>query len=113
MKMGYKPAFDDTILTPEHVSWHSFKRELKGPEGINIRFEGSKAKWNCSHRLTRPLTRKILRKYKEIDIEATLKIFETLGGSCDCEVVFNVEARFWETMGGGDLFITTEEKDKH
>lgn len=110
--MGYIGDEDEHVMTPEHVSWRAFKQALKGPDGINMRIEGAKAKWGCSHHRLRPLTRRILSRYEGIDIEATLKIFDELGGKCDCEVVFSVEDNFWKQMGGGEILIKAMEKDK-
>jgi hypothetical protein len=103
---------DERLMTPENIHWHTFLRQLKGPEGINLYFEGLKAKWSCSHHSLRPLTRKILAHFKDIDVDATLKVFSELRGKCDCEVVFNVEDAFWKQMGGGELLLKHTKKDK-
>jgi hypothetical protein len=103
---------DERLMTPENVQWHSFLRQLKGPDGIDLHFEGFKAKWNCSHHSVRPLTRKILTHFQGIDVDATLKVFTELRGKCDCEVVFNVEDAFWKQMGGGELLLKNTKKDK-
>lgn len=108
--MGCKLTDESRIMTPEHLSWHGFKQALKGPEGINLRIDGSKARWNCSHHGLRSLTRTILARYKDIDVEATLQIFDELGGRCDCEVVFTVEDTFWKVMGGGEVLLKKLEK---
>jgi|GEM_PF-2395356 len=105
-------ALDERIMTPENLRWHTFLRALKGSQGIDLHFEGFKAKWNCSHHRLRPLTRKILAQYPEIDVEATLKVFSELKGQCDCEVVFNVEDNFWKHMGGGELLLKGSKEDK-
>jgi len=105
-------ALDEHIMTPENLQWHSFLRALKGPHGINLHFEGFKAKWSCSHHRLRPLTRKILAQFPEIDVDATLAVFGELKGACDCEVVFNVEDNFWKHMGGGDLLLKGSKEEK-
>lgn len=110
--MDFSLADDERIMTPEHLQWHIFLRKLKGPDGIDLHFEGFKAKWNCSHHNLRPLTRSILASYQDIDVEATLKVFSALNGKCDCEVVFNVEDAFWKHMGGGDLILKGTKKER-
>jgi len=110
--MDSKSALDERIMTPENLRWHAFLRALKGPQGIDLHFEGFKAKWCCSHHRLRPLTRKILAQFPGVDVDATLTVFSELKGRCDCEVVFNVEDNFWKYMGGGELILKSPKEDK-
>lgn len=79
------------ILTPEHPRWDEFTEKLSGEEGCNFREKDGRTIWNCNGGKDRPFTRKILTEMAGIDIEATMEYFNSRGGYCDCEILFNVE----------------------
>jgi hypothetical protein len=80
------------LMTPNHELWDEFYQRLEGPEGCNFRNDDDgKTVWSCDGDMDKPLSRAILKKYKSVDIESTLQYFESHGGYCDCEVLFNVK----------------------
>ena len=66
------------IMTPNHDRWNEFVVDLKE---------------EIKHRdVTYKTTRAVLHRMKNIDIEETLKLFASLGGSCDFGVGLLVDA---------------------
>jgi len=64
------------IMNPNHERWDEFVTEMLK------RFEF------CDH--THRTTQAILQEMQGIDVDGTLKVFEIMGGYCDCEVILNV-----------------------
>jgi Protein of unknown function (DUF2695) len=61
---------------------------LEGPQGCNFQDdERGEATWKCD--TTLDMTRAWLRD-RGLDEEENIAFLESLGGHCDCEVVFNV-----------------------
>ena len=78
------------IMSPSHRRWEEFRDRLQGIEGCNFRKDdNNKTIWNCGG--NHLFSRTILKSMPEIDIEKTINYFETHGGYCDCEVLFNVD----------------------
>jgi hypothetical protein len=87
------------IMTPGHPRWREFTDLLRSPEGCDFREEGAseavsgekdkKIVWTChgDHRLSRA----ILERIGNIDIESSIAFFVARGGGCDCEILFNVD----------------------
>lgn len=89
---------DTSIMTPQHPRWSEFIERLQGPEGCNFGQDfGGQGRpvpgtfqRSCTQKTDRPFTRAILAKMEDIDIAASLAFFNSRGGYCDCEIVFNV-----------------------
>jgi len=79
------------IMTPDHPRWKEFLDHLVGPKGCNFRQkkpgDAKSTTWKCLHH--HAATKKILRMM-DFNVEGSISYFFTLGGCCDCEVVFNV-----------------------
>lgn len=72
------------IMNQEHPRWGEFMQKLEQavtPDGENIT--------GCQH--DHAHCRRILTEMGGVDIEKTIKSFESHGGYCDCEVILNVE----------------------
>ena len=80
-----------TTLTQKHPLWDEFCNRLYGKDGCNFQNDPEKGyTWKCSGN-DKTYARKILESLPNIDVEATLKYFESNGGYCDCEILFNVD----------------------
>lgn len=81
-------------LTSKHPKALEFKEALTGEKGCNFRKnEEGKIIWDCAgHEVPErhALSTALLTEMGGFDIAATLKHFDTRGGYCDCEVIFNV-----------------------
>ena len=78
------------VMTPQHERWDEFMDRLSGPEGCDFRMgENEKPTWNCSGEEDKPYARAILESIG-MDVAESLAYFESQGGYCDCEIVFNV-----------------------
>jgi hypothetical protein len=81
------------LMCPASPRWEQFIVRLDGPKGLNWRQE----KPGCLESLTsdckgnKDLAVEIMQDMGEIDIGASLALFEWCGGFCDCEISFNVE----------------------
>ena len=82
------------VMAPDHPRWDEFVERLEGPEGCDFTpaASGLGHEWTCSRDADRPLSRKILRAMglSEDAIAASFAYFDTRGGYCDCEVIYNV-----------------------
>jgi len=74
------------VMMPGHKKWRQFCNRLAGPEGCDFKDGG----WKCDSSLKRPFARKILADMGA-NVEASLLAFESSGGYCDCEILFNVD----------------------
>jgi hypothetical protein len=83
------------IMSPKHPRWEEFKERLEGPEGCNFQEKDpgnpATATWTCGGGEKKDFAAKILQSMPEIDIEGSLRFFESQDGWCDCEILFNVE----------------------
>ena len=84
-------------MTPEHPRWQEFVDKLEGSEGCNFRKdETEKIVWNCSDEDNHAKSRRILASMG-VEVDKSIEFFQTHGGHCDCEVLFNVKNRHdWE-----------------
>lgn len=82
------------LMTPNHPDWERFYGLLQGPEGCDFREdERGKITWRCAGGMDKSIATQILEKnFPGINVEASLAYFETRGGHCDCEIVFNVSS---------------------
>lgn len=78
------------IMDLGHPRWGEFVERLGGPEGIN--FHLASFHWTCDRSAERPKARMILGKIglDSESISASLRYFDEHGGSCDCQILFNV-----------------------
>lgn len=84
-------------MSPTHSRWDEFTERLEGEEGCNFRLDAKQMPiWNCKGGNNKDFATKILTTMKNIDIEASLKLFDGFGGHCDCEILFNVENSYQE-----------------
>ena len=75
------------ILTPQHDCWDIFVTKLNA----------ALTRQPCTDTPERPLTRKILTQLAQhdtLDVEATLRWFDSLDGYCDCEVLWHVVGKW-------------------
>jgi hypothetical protein len=78
-------------MNPQHPRWQEFVTRLEGPEGCNFRKDSSgKTTWNCKGGRDKRLAIAILQQMADIDLDASVNYFESNGGYCDCEILFNV-----------------------
>lgn len=90
------------IMTPGHPQWEIFVEVLMGPRGCNFHKGKKGPEWTCDSRIERPLTQAILKKwFPQVDIDETLVFFDSHGGYCDCEIIFNVENKYRSRQKGG------------
>jgi hypothetical protein len=73
-----------TILTPQSPRWKEFVNAL----GKACGFREDSDTWQCDHDYRR--AEKIMLAMGGIDIPRTLEYFQSNGGWCDCEILFNV-----------------------
>ena len=83
------------IMNPKHPDWDKFLERMEGKEGCNFKKnKKGQFSWTCRGGRDKTLATKILKsmqkKDKNIDIPTTLAYFDSRGGHCDCEIVFNV-----------------------
>ena len=75
-------------MTPENPEWRKFCERLGGPEACD--FKEDPFSWKCNGRTNRPFARKILRDMGA-NVAASLRYYDTHGGHCDCEILFNCD----------------------
>jgi hypothetical protein len=79
------------IMTPKHPLWKQFINRLAGPEGCNFQQDkGGSWSWKCKGGNDKSFATAILKTMDNIDIESSLEYFESKGGYCDCEILFNI-----------------------
>jgi hypothetical protein len=80
-----------TIMNPKHPRWDEFCERLAGSEGCNFKEDkDGNTTWKCNGGYDKSYAIRILQTMPEIDIEKTLKYFDSHGGHCDCEILFNI-----------------------
>lgn len=78
-------------MTPEHPRWKEFIGILDGPKGCNFREnEEGKTTWDCAAGNSKEHAYRILQDF-DVDVWNSLRYFDTHGGYCDCEIIFNVD----------------------
>jgi len=80
------------ILTMEQ--WREYFARLEGPEGCDFQ-ESPTLTWKCGGGMDKSLSEAILRKMglDENIVSDVLETVESLGGGCDCEILFNAAER--------------------
>ena len=82
------------IMTPEHPKWDEFCDRLEGKEGCNFKEnKNGKTTWKCKGENDKTFAKKLIKNFKGIDVEGSLRYFDEHGGHCDCEILFNVDPR--------------------
>lgn len=81
------------LMTPQHPKWEEFLVRLEGPEGCNFQEdEAGKISWKCKGGKDKSKAATILTTIPDIDIDKSLRYFESRGAYCDCEILFNLDA---------------------
>lgn len=80
-----------SLMTPENKRWEEFANLLFAR--CKFEGEGEETKWHCAGGEKKLGARAVLRKmgYKSAYIARSLAFFESQGGWCDCEILFNVD----------------------
>lgn len=74
------------IFTTKNRKWNLFLSKLE--TAVNIQGSGKSITWTCVGNYK--MTVEILKEFPEINIQNTLEYFRSLGGCCDCEILFNI-----------------------
>ena len=74
--------------------WQEYFKRLEGPEGCDFKWEGpgeTNASWKCAGGNDKSYSEAILTAMglDERTINEALECVHSLGGHCDCEVLFN------------------------
>lgn len=90
----------------EEPQWNYFFNELQGPNGCDFKEEPKKdnpeethTTWRCKGGMDKSFAAAILAKMDGVSTEtgwAVLTYVESLGGHCDCEIIFNAVERIYE-----------------
>jgi len=83
------------VMTRDNTRWEEFCDRLAGPEGCNPRKDSTgKDTWTCSGDDHFGSARAILTRmgFSAEQVAASLTYFESQGGFCDCEILFNMAA---------------------
>lgn len=79
------------VMTPDHARWEEFCNRLSGPEACDFKADPvSGFTWKCKGGMDKTFAEAILPDF-DVDVPASLAFFESHGGHCDCEILFNVE----------------------
>lgn len=110
-KVKKQPPRQNT-MTPEHANWRIFAWRLQGPEGCDFRLNAAgEHTWNCDGTKVSVSSNVELRSrypgavrvllamgHSSAEIDESLEWFMAHGGTCDCEIVFNVDPRTREEL---------------
>lgn len=86
------------------AKWNEFFRRLEGPEGCNFQEKEpgnvETVTWTCGGGWDKSKAEAILRTMRIPDetASAVLRHVESLGGHCDCEILFNAVERIYEEI---------------
>lgn len=77
------------MMTTEHPRWEEFVRRLEGPEGCDFKQDNT---WKCAGGRDKSFAISILENMgcSPTDLAAQVDYFESRGGYCDCEIIFNI-----------------------
>jgi hypothetical protein len=76
------------LMTPDHPRWREFCDRLAGPDGCDFSEDRT---WKCAGGTNKDFAAAILEDMGEVNVPLTLSYFESHGGYCDCEILFNVD----------------------
>lgn len=86
-------------MTKKHPRWNEFLERLEGPEGCDFKLVGPPGRgdttWTCDGGRDKSKAQAILADmgFTWEEIEESCEYFDNHGGHCDCEILFNVNAR--------------------
>lgn len=91
VEMGEAVDKARTLISLEQ--WREYFSRLEGPEGCD--FQESPTTWKCAGGTDQTFSKAILMKMDldEGTINEVLQCVSSLGGHCDCEVLFNAAER--------------------
>ena len=79
------------VMRPEHPRWGEFMLRLAGELYVGLDQKDIKVHLvRCSGTCDKPISRKLLEEFGNINIDRTFRYFERHGGWCDCEVLIKV-----------------------
>lgn len=85
--------------------WNYFFQELEGPNGCDFKQtdpeDAGTITWRCKGGMDKTYAAEILAKMdgvSEATASAVLTYVESLGGHCDCEIIFNAVERIYEEI---------------
>ena len=83
------------VMTREHPRGEEFCARLEGPDGCDFhKKDDGKWGWHCKGGRDKTFATQILqamgKQDEPFDIPASLAYFDSNGGYCDCEILFNV-----------------------
>lgn len=87
----------EKYMNREHSKWKEFLDRLEGREGCDFKekIPGDKnsVTWKCKGGKNKNFAEKILKKmgFDDKQIKKSFNYFESHGGYCDCEILFNVD----------------------
>lgn len=88
--------------------WQEFFTKLEGPFGCNFKEkvpgDPKSVTWRCKGGFDKTYSERTLERMGVSDDDAAqvLSLVESLGGHCDCEVLFNAEERIQEDLKRGE-----------
>ena len=89
----------------EEPQWNYFFHELEGPNGCDFtQTDPNDVKtitWHCNGGMDKSFAATILAKMDGVSegtASAVLTYVESLGGHCDCEIIFNAVERIYESI---------------
>lgn len=87
-------AVEQARLLMTMEQWREFFFRLEGPEGCDFR-ETPTFTWKCAGGTDQTFSRVILPKMglDESTVDEVLQCVSSLGGHCDCEILFNAAER--------------------
>lgn len=78
------------IMTPEHPKWNEFCYRVAGGDGSEQPPRCNGCLKNADGTLNRKSYVVRALKTMRMDVKHSVEFFESYGGVCDCEVLFNV-----------------------
>ena len=79
------------VMNPLHPRWREFLKQLEGPQGCNFKEnKDGPITWRCNGGRDKSFAIAIMQRMEDVAIEESLDYFETNGGHCDCEILFNL-----------------------
>jgi hypothetical protein len=87
------------VMTIDHERWQEFRDRLEGPEGCNFHEatpgDRESLTFDCAAGTDKTHAIAILTAMGATvpEIVASCEYFNSRGGFCDCEILFNVEVR--------------------
>ena len=81
------------FIRPGHPRWREFLEKLEGVDGCDFKKdEKGETTWSCKGGNDKSLATAIMQSMGDVDVPGSLTYFESHGGHCDCEILFNIAA---------------------